>query len=250
MNMIAAIKSYLQKKIAESPEKPVVEAYDTWSGSYDCQPGNLMLDLDEQLFTNLIRDIDLKNKRVADIGCGTGRHWQKLYALKPNLVIGFDVSQGMLNQLKHKFPNALTQQITDNQLNVVDDAFVDCLITTLTIAHIKNIDEAIAAWARITRIGGDLLLTDFHPAALANGGKRSFSHNGATMSVINYVHPLKKVKNIFSKYGFTVIKQEEKYVDDTVKHYYQAQNAIPVYDRFKGMPIIYGLHLKKEDAPE
>jgi len=236
--------------MSAAPEKPAIEAYDVWSGSYDFQPGNLMLDLDEQLFTDLVKNIDLKNKRVADIGCGTGRHWQKLYAFQPNLLIGFDVSEGMLSQLKRKFPAALTQQITDNRLNMVSDAFVDCVVTTLTIAHIKNIDEAIAAWSRITKNGGNLVITDFHPEALAKGGRRSFSHGGTTMSVINYVHPLKKVKNIFNKYGFTVIKQEEKYVDDCVRPYYEAQNALPVYDRFKGMPIIYGLHLKKEDAAE
>jgi ubiquinone/menaquinone biosynthesis C-methylase UbiE len=250
MNMIATIKNYLQKRIPAPSEKPAVEAYDAWSAGYDSQPGNLMLDLDEQIFTGIIKNISLKNKKVADIGCGTGRHWQKLYASKPNLVIGFDVSEGMLNQLKRKFPDALTKLITGNTLHMVPGDFVDCIITTLTIAHIKNIDEAIGAWSRIMKKGGYLLITDFHPAILAKGGKRSFRHQGKSMSVINYVHPLEKVKNICTKYGFTVIKQEEKYVTEEVKHYYETQNALHVYERFKGMPVIYGLLLKKEHAAE
>jgi ubiquinone/menaquinone biosynthesis C-methylase UbiE len=250
MNMLSALKGYLQNKISSPPEKPVVEAYDAWSGTYDFQPGNLMLDLDEQLFTELVKNTDLQNKRVADIGCGTGRHWQKLYSLKPNLIIGFDVSEGMLNQLKRKFPAALTQHITDNLLTMAPNEFADCLISTLTIAHIKNIDEAIAAWSRITKKGGDLFITDFHPAILARGGKRSFKHQGKSISVTNYVHPLKKVKSIFSKHGFIIVKQEEKYVDEEVKHYYETQNALHVYERYKGMPVIYGLHLKKKHAAE
>ena len=248
--MIGSIRQYLQKKIAASTEKPVVEAYDLWSDSYDHQPGNLMLDLDEQLFTALIKDIRLTNKRVVDIGCGTGRHWQQLYALKPRFVLGLDVSGGMLAGLKQKFPNALTQQITDNLLHAVPDAFADCVVTTLTIAHIKNIEEAIAAWCRITKQHGDLVITDFHPDMLARGGKRSFQHNGATMSVINYVHPVKKLLRIFNNHGFLLVRHLEIRVDESVKPYYESQNAVSVYERFKGMPVIYGLHLKRENAPE
>jgi ubiquinone/menaquinone biosynthesis C-methylase UbiE len=227
-----------------------MEAYDFWSVSYDSQPGNLMLDLDEMIFTDLIKNIDLKNKRVADIGCGTGRHWQKIYEKNPAIVMGFDVSAGMLHQLMGKFPFAITQLTTDNLLKTLPDSFADCLVTTLTIAHIKSIEEAIASWSRVLKNGGDLVITDFHPSMLARGGKRSFRHETRSLSVINYIHPLEKVKKIFNKYGLAVIKEVERKVNEEVRPYYEAQNALPVYDRFKGMPIIYGLHLKKQRAAE
>ena len=248
--MIGSIKNFLQKKGPFIPEKEAAEAYDIWSASYDRQPGNLMLDLDEIVFTNLVQHVNLKNKRVADIGCGTGRHWQKLYDRKPGIIIGFDVSAGMLLQLKRKFPDALTLRTTDNRLDAVPAAFVDCIVSTLTIAHIKDIDEAIAAWAGVLKEGGDLLITDFHPEILAKGGKRSFRHEGKSLAVINYIHQLEQVKSIFKKYGLTVITEEQKYIDESVKHYYKAQNALAVYDRFKNMPVIYGLHLKKQDVAE
>jgi ubiquinone/menaquinone biosynthesis C-methylase UbiE len=248
--MIPSIKRLLQKVNMLSSEKAAIKAYDVWSDSYDLQPGNLMLDLDESIFSRLIKPIDLKNKNIADIGCGTGRHWQKLYEKEPGLVMGFDISPGMLQQLMRKFPNAVTQLTTDNLLKTVPDSFVDCLITTLTIAHIKNIDEAIASWSRILRNDGDLLITDFHPTSLANGGKRSFRHAGKSLTVTNYIHPLEKVKSIFIKYDLFVVQQEEINVNEDVRPYYESQNALPVYDRFIGIPIIYGLHLKKRRATE
>lgn len=248
--MIAIIKNFLQARIPASSEQPVAEAYNAWSAGYDYQPGNLMLDLDEQIFTSLVKNIDLNNKKVADIGCGTGRHWQKIYKSNPTLLTGFDVSQGMLDQLKLKFQGAAVTLITDNRLEMLADNCVDCIITTLTIAHIKNINEAIAAWARILKKDGHLLITDFHPAMLAKGGKRSFRHQGKSMSVINYVHPLNKVKMVLRNYGFSIVKQEERYVNEEVKHYYEAQHALPVYERFKGLPVIYGLLLKNTHAVE
>ena len=248
--MIPSIKSLLQKFSFLSTEMVPKEAYDFWSESYDLQPGNLMLDLDEQIFSLLIEPIDLENKTVADIGCGTGRHWQKIYTKIPALVMGFDISAGMLHQLIHKYPNADIQLTDDNLLGTVADSLVDCLVTTLTIAHIKNIDEAIASWSRILKNGGDLVITDFHPESLANGGMRSFRHRGQSFSVTNYIHPLEKVKSIFTRYGLTVVSQKEVNVNEEVKPYYESQNALSVYDRFMGIPIIYGLHLKKIHAAE
>jgi ubiquinone/menaquinone biosynthesis C-methylase UbiE len=116
--MISSIKNLLRKSTAPV-EKPVAEAYDLWSGSYDHQPGNLMLDLDENIFTDLLSGIHLHHKIIADIGCGTGRHWQKLYEKNPALIIGFDLSAGMLQQLKQKFPGAFAQQTSNNRLEMV-----------------------------------------------------------------------------------------------------------------------------------
>jgi ubiquinone/menaquinone biosynthesis C-methylase UbiE len=248
--MKPSIKGLLAKLNFSSSEKPATEAYDIWSDSYDFQHGNLMLDLDEIIFSSLIRDIDLKNKKVADIGCGTGRHWQKLYDKEPAQIQGFDISPGMLHQLRMKFPSAVTQLSTDNLLRTLSDSSIDCLITTLTIAHIKHIEEAIASWSRVLKNAGDLVITDFHPLSLANGGKRSFRHNGRSFSVTNYVHPLEKVKNICIKYGLFVYRQAERNVNQEVRPYYESKNALSVYERFMDIPIIYGLHLKKLRAAD
>jgi ubiquinone/menaquinone biosynthesis C-methylase UbiE len=246
--MIKAIRSFLHKK-ASAADSPAAAAYDIWANTYDNQPGNLVLDLDKQLFAGLIKNICLENKKIADVGCGTGRHWPLLYAPNPALVMGFDVSEGMLQQLRQKFPNSIAQQITGDQLEMVPDRFVDCLISTLTIGHIKNIAPAIAAWTRIMKNGADLIITDFHPAILASGGKRSFHHQGKNISVKNYVHSLEEVTNVLRLNGLILISKQEKFIDKEVRHYYAAKNALPVYERFKNMPVIYGLHLKKANAP-
>jgi ubiquinone/menaquinone biosynthesis C-methylase UbiE len=246
--MIPTIKSLLRKLKYRSSEMVPKEAYDVWSESYDEQPGNLMLDLDDQIFSELIEFIDLNDKTVVDFGCGTGRHWPKLYAKKPALVMGFDISKGMLRRLIRKYPDAAVIQTRDNLLTGIADSSVDCLITTLTIAHIKNVDEAIASWSRVLNSGGDLVITDFHPTLLANGGMRSFRYRGKNLYVTNYVHHLGIIKDIFQINGLDVIGQREALVNEEVKHYYESQNALSVYDRFFGVPIIYGLHLKKRHA--
>jgi ubiquinone/menaquinone biosynthesis C-methylase UbiE len=243
--MLESFKKLLQKTRSAGTEKNAVEAYDIWSDSYDSQPGNLMLDLDNQIFTELLENLDLQGCVVADIGCGTGRHWPRLYKKYPSQILGFDISAGMLRKLGEKFPDALTHQITDDELSVLGDSTVDFLISTLTIAHIKNPQSAIGGWSRVLKKGGWMIITDFHPVMLENGGRRSFSHQGRTLSVTNYIHPLPFLQQILEQNGMQLIRREEKWMDESVKHYYASSHALPVYNRFKGSPIIYGLLLKK-----
>jgi ubiquinone/menaquinone biosynthesis C-methylase UbiE len=248
--MLPFIKNLFNKLSFGSSDMVPKKAYDIWSESYDFQPGNLMLMLDERIFSALIGPISLHDKNVADIGCGTGRHWEKIYAKKPARLLGFDISAGMLQRLKLKYPDAVIHLTHDNLLGSVGNAVIDCLISTLTIAHIQNIDEAISSWARVLKTGGDLIITDFHPTSLAYGGMRSFRHRGRSLSVTNYIHPLEKLQNIFNKYNLVEVNREEINVNDEVKPYYESQNALSVYERFIGIPIIYGLHLKKRHAAE
>ncbi|MDF2430490.1 MAG: hypothetical protein JWP44_121 [Mucilaginibacter sp.] len=222
-----------------------MEAYDIWADNYDSQPGNLMLDLDELLFAKLLTNVEFKNKAVADIGCGTGRHWNKMLQKSPASLTGFDVSQGMLDKLKEKFAMAKIRQITDNRFDAVDDHTYDVIVSTLTVAHIENIEEALDAWCRILKDSGDIIITDFHPDALADGGKRTFAHGKAQIAVQNFVHTTGVIKKILLKNGFGVVAEDETRIDDAVAHYYTEQNALHVYNKFKGFPIIYGMHLRR-----
>jgi ubiquinone/menaquinone biosynthesis C-methylase UbiE len=247
--VIDILKNFVKQRFFHSPtkEKGSVEAYDIWSVNYDDQPGNLMLDLDDTLFSDLLRGLNLAKKKVADIGCGTGRHWDKLLKHKPKSLTGFDVSAGMLKRLEQKFPEAQTYQITDNLFADVHDQSYDVIISTLTIAHIKNIEEALQAWCRILKPGGDIIITDFHPSTLAYGGKRTFKHHNKQIVVQNYVHQLSDIKEIMLNNNCTLIAHEEVKIDEKVKHYYANQNALHVYESYKGFPIIYGLHFKKKN---
>lgn len=250
--MIPIVKNYIKQRLFGQgvKEKNPADAYDLWAEDYDLQPGNLMLDLDEVLFPKLLEERIIKNKAVADIGCGTGRHWAKALQMQPVSLTGFDVSEGMLNKLKEKFPDAHTYKITDDLLSNVSDAAFDTIISTLTVAHIENIETALLAWSRILKPNADIIITDFHPKLLAFGGKRTFRHNNIQLSVKNFVHSTNIIKDALQANGFSVVAEEEIRIDETVKHYYAQQNALKVYEQFKGFPVIYGIHLKRGNDPE
>lgn len=247
MDIISKVKQYLPAYLVSIFDMDIKNAYNLWSLNYDKQPNNLMLALDEALFDELLTDVSLYNKIIADIGCGTGRHWQKIYAKQPGKIIGYDVSEGMLSILKRKYPGAETYKLETNRLKDLPDNSCDIILSTLAIAHIKKIEDAFLEWARVLKPDGHIIITDYHPVALAKGGNRTFMHNGKQVAVKNYVHSIKKIENIIDKLNFEIVTFIEKKIDETVKSYYTKQNALHVFERFNGTPIIYGIHLMRRN---
>jgi ubiquinone/menaquinone biosynthesis C-methylase UbiE len=227
---------------------PAEKAYDLWAEDYDEQPWNLMLAWDEQIFSEFLLNVDMKNKVIADIGCGTGRHWNKLLAKHPHKLIGFDVSARMLHFLQQKFPGSETYELQTDQLTGFKNNSFDFVISTLTIAHIKNVKSAIIEWNRVLKPGGEMIITDYHPEALKKGGKRTFKNEHQTIEVKNYVHSIERLRFMAQSLQLNVNCFIEKRIDETAKKYYEYQNALPLFEAWKGVPIIYGLHLIKENV--
>ena len=221
-------------------------AYDIWAANYDDQPDNLMLVLDEALFTELFSTIEIKNHNIVDVGCGTGRHWKKIMDKVPQQITGFDVSENMLAKLQQKFPQAVTHVIINDSLQPLADNSCDLLISTLTIAHIENAVAALQEWNRVLKPGGNIIITDYHPAALEKGAKRTFKHGDTVVAIKNYVHTIENITAAAKQLKLSLVRLIEKNIDDSMRPYYEKQDALAVYEAWKGTPVIYGLMLTKQ----
>ncbi len=231
-------------------ESEPAAAYDIWAESYDHQPDNLMLALDEALCTDLLRPVTVTGKVIADIGCGTGRHWKKIFDREPARLMGYDVSAGMLAILRQKYPASETYLLTGSALPELPDASCDLILSTLTVAHIPDLEAVLREWYRVLRPGGDMIITDYHPEALAKGGQRTFREGEKVIAVRNHVYPIRQIRALTSRLGLQEQLVVEKVIDETMKPYYEKQQAVAVFERFRGVRIIYGIHLKKPDAAQ
>jgi ubiquinone/menaquinone biosynthesis C-methylase UbiE len=248
--IINKIISFIRRHVVAKKEMDSQQAYNIWADSYDNQPHNLMLALDELVFSELLNEVLVQGKIIADIGCGTGRHWQKMLDKNPHKIIGFDVSEGMLHILHSKFPNAETHLLSGHTLNNVADNTFDIVISTLSIAHIADAEAALKEWYRVLKPGGDMILTDYHPVALARGGKRTFKNNQEMITIKNHVHSIDRIKTITGQLHLKIIRLIEKPIEDSVKEYYEKNDALAIFEAWKNVPIIYGIHLKKINDTE
>jgi ubiquinone/menaquinone biosynthesis C-methylase UbiE len=243
-NSLNKLKSFLGKGNVEITRN-AKEGYRIWANSYDDEKDNLMLIYDEVILKQLLSNIDLSGKIILDYGCGTGRNWPELQKYYPAKIIGCDISPEMIYKLKNKFNDAETYLITDEKLDFLNDNSCDLIISTLVISHIQNIEKLFAEWSRLLKESGDLIITDFHPDLFGKGGARTFKQEGKSYKIEHHIHEINKIEKLLLSLGFNKINFIEKLIDENVKSYYIRKNAVHIFERFKGTPFIYGLHLKK-----
>lgn len=244
MTLVKKLKHKLKNILRYNNEIKPSKAYDLWAADYDHQTDNPLIFLDELVFNLLITPINIEHKTIVDIGCGTGRHWPMLLAKKPLQIIGCDVSKEMLDKLTGKYPQAKTYLTDGVSLKQIRDKSCDLIICNLALGYIKDLSRTFGEWHRILKSQGEIIITDFHPAALTSGGNRTLTHNGKLFFIKNYIHPLSEIQDLAGKKNYKTVKFIERTVDETIKHFYEHHNSLNVYNKDYRTPILYGLHLK------
>jgi ubiquinone/menaquinone biosynthesis C-methylase UbiE len=166
-NTTMSIGSWIKRIVNPSKDTDPATAYDLWAAAYDNQPGNLMLDLDEGVFSELLNTVSVSGRTIVDVGCGTGRHWKKIRAGLPARLIGYDVSPGMLAKLQAKFPGAETHLLQQEKMPEMMAHSCDGIVSTLTVAHIPAIEMALKEWDRILRSGADIIIPKHWPKVVS-----------------------------------------------------------------------------------
>ena len=155
--------------------------YRLWAETWDATPSPIVA-VEERALLPWIAD--LRPRRVVDVGCGTGRWTARLDA------IGVDASSAMLAVAQGKRGLRGRLAVADATALPIATACCDVALCTLTLGHIRDRASALRELARILEPGGTLLLTDFHPAAAAQGWRRTFRHEGQVYELENYPYGL------------------------------------------------------------
>lgn len=243
--MVKEIKSIIRKALNNSLEPK--KAYDLWADIYDLEEDNLVFKMEGEILDALMRNLDLKGKFVLDYGCGTGRNWARLLSYNIEKIIGCDLSPNMLKRLKEKYQGYEAYLIKKNQSLPVKANSIDLIFSTLVAAQLKDIKAIFIEWNGLLKPGGLILMTDLHPEILKSGGRRTFVKEGKIYEVKNYVHSIEKIRSHCRDLNFEIIDLKEKYIGEDAKIYYEKKNALHIYQKFYGMPLVYGILARKNN---
>jgi malonyl-CoA O-methyltransferase len=130
----------------------------------------------------------LDPRRAVDVGCGTGRWAARLGA------IGIDASPAMLAIAAGKLGLRGRLVVGDAMALPVASRSADLVLCTLTLGHVRDQTAAMREFARILEPGGTLILTDFHPAAAAQGWRRTFRCEGQVYELENYPYTVEQLR--------------------------------------------------------
>ena len=225
------------------------EAYRLWSETYDHEPDNVVLAVEQQLFAAMVSGTSLDGKVVVDIGCGTGRHWGLIRSRAPRVLHGVDTSPEMLARLRARFPDAVLHLRAAQSLDELFDGTVDVVTSSLMLGHASGVADELREWARALKVGGDIVLTDFHPDAIRRGMRATFTHRGTTFEIEHEAYSLEALSSLFRSIDLEVLRFEERRLDEASRPSFARQNYLPAYRRFYGTPLVLGYHLRKVGRP-
>jgi len=117
---------------------------------------------------------NMQGKKVLDAGCGGG-FYSLWLSEKGAEVLGIDGSEEMIKIAKEKASkknlNAifLIGDIADLR---IEDGVFDLILSTLVLEEVKELDKAISELVRVTRDGGDIVISVQHPILTAGDWER------------------------------------------------------------------------------
>lgn len=151
-------------------------AYDVWSNTYDTALNSTVAS-DDLAFPPLWSD--LKNRRVLEIGPGTGRHTLRLLQ-QGNKVLGIDVSTGMLEKAKLRLQahgywddskitliHGDVTQIPSQR--ILDHGKWDAAVCALVVEHISDLPVFFEKIAQSLKSRAPFYLSEIHPSRAKKG---------------------------------------------------------------------------------
>ena len=112
------------------------KSYNIWASSYDSYP-NPTVAIDELKFPEFYKS--WTKKEVLEIGCGTGRHTQRLVE-QGNSITGLDLSEGMLSIAQKKLPNVKFIHNDFMQHKFSANSY-EKILMSLVLEHISDLDS-------------------------------------------------------------------------------------------------------------
>jgi ubiquinone/menaquinone biosynthesis C-methylase UbiE len=218
-----------------------LDAYRLWAEGWDNDPSAIVA-LESRYLTPWLAD--LSGRRVLDISCGTGR-WLEYASRQGADIVGLDFCHEMLARAAGKAGLASKLAVADAARLPVPHACADLVLCTLSLGHVRDAAAVIAEMGRAARVGGTVIVTDFHPEAFRRGWKRTFKSAGQTYEVENFYHSLESLVDRASCCGLALEEAIEPCFGEPERHIFVEAGKPSLFDEVRGIPAVLLVRWRK-----
>ena len=105
-------------------------------------------------------------KTILDVATGTGDFAIEALALKPDKIVGVDISEGMLSFGREKIKKLGMESVIEMQkgdsekLNFSDNTF-DAVIVSFGVRNFENLEKGLTDMCRVMKTGGTCIVLEF-----------------------------------------------------------------------------------------
>lgn len=213
--------------------------YDRWATIYDDELNPLVL-LEEPIVRGWLPTP--AGLRIADVGCGTGRHTLWL-ADAGARVDAFDASDGMMARARSKLARhgVRFHAHTLPEPLPAADATYDVVLLALVADHIANLPAAFTELRRVLRPDGELICTVLHPAMNLRGITARFTDpdSGHEVRVAAFEHTYADYVMAPLRAGLCIEEITERKADAALV------TKTPRAEKYLGWPLLLALRLRR-----
>jgi malonyl-CoA O-methyltransferase len=210
---------------------PAASAYHDWAPRYFAETAVSHL---ENLTVSAL-GLDIGTDPLLDVGCGRAR---RLDGVNAGLAVGVDLVPRMLEFAAGDTPLAAA----DVRALPFADATFGMVWCRLVIGHVSELERAYAELGRVCRSGGSVLVTDFHPVAVAAGHRRTYTDRSSrTREIEHFVHLPEAHERAARSAGLLLVARQDARVSPPIRSFYEEAGRLDRYEDQLGLPLVLAL---------
>jgi demethylmenaquinone methyltransferase/2-methoxy-6-polyprenyl-1,4-benzoquinol methylase len=151
----------------QSKKEEVAQMFNNISANYDFLNHFLSLGIDHLWRKRAVKQLQKQQPKVLlDLATGTGDFAIACLKLKPEKIIGMDISSGMLEVGKQKMKKRAFDKIIDMQLGDSENMpFADHTFDAITVGfgvrNYENLEKGLGEMLRVLKPGGQAVILEF-----------------------------------------------------------------------------------------
>jgi ubiquinone/menaquinone biosynthesis C-methylase UbiE len=205
-------------------------AYERWARIYPPIAHNPLMRVEQQAMLEAWPDV--VGCRVLDLACGSGRYSRLLLEAGAAEVIAVDFCMPMLRQV------AVSHRVCASMMQIpFRTGTFDTVVSGLAVGHAAAVGPWMAEVARVLRVGGTVLYSDFHPESAKAGLTRSFKdENDMSCTVPHQLYSVSAQLEAAAAAGLKVETVREMRVGVELREAFPGSEAF--YRDWDGLPIV------------